>query len=88
MHVDELKQIAAATGLEIVRTSGANVELNVERWMDLTNTGPQARVAIRQAMEEELTGGAPTGMHPSRRDGEWVFSHAWVLLVGRKPSSR
>ena len=87
MHIDELRQIAEATGLEIVRTSRADVELNVERWMDLTNTGPEARVAIRQAMEEELAGGALTGMRPSRKDGELVFSHAWVILVGQKPAA-
>ena len=86
MHLDELRQIAEATGLEIVRTSGADVELNVEKWMDLTNTGPEVRVAIRQAMEDELAGGTLTGMRPSLKEGELVFFHAWVILVGRKPS--
>ena len=87
MHVEELGQMPEATGLDTIRTNGADVEVHVERWMDLTDTGPDARVAIRQAMEAELAGGAPTGMRPSRKDGELVFSHAWVIVVGRKPSS-
>ena len=86
MHVDELTKIAEATGLEIVRTSSANVELNADSWMDLTNTKPDTRVAIRQALEDELAGGASTGMRAFHKDGELMFSHTWLMLVGRKPA--
>jgi SAM-dependent methyltransferase len=85
MHIAELRQMAEATGLDTVRTSVADVEVHVETWMDLTDTPQDARVTIRQAMEADLAGGAPTGMRPSCKDGELVFSHAWVILVGRKP---
>ena len=85
MHIAELRQMAEAIGLDTVRTSVADVEVHVETWMDLTDTPQDARVTIRQAMEADLAGGAPTGMRPSRKDGELVFSHAWVILVGRKP---
>lgn len=85
MHIAELRQMAEATGLDTVRTSVADVEVHVETWMDLTDTPQDARVTIRQAMEADLAAGAPTGMRPSRKDGELVFSHAWVILVGRKP---
>ena len=83
----ELKGIAEECGLEVVRTSAADVELNVERWMDLTGTGPEERRVIRQAMDQELNGGTATGMRPFRRDGEVLFSHSWVILVGRKNSA-
>ena len=85
MHIAELRQMAEATGLDTVRTSVADVEVHVETWMDLTDTPQDAQVTIRQAMEADLAGGAPTGMRPSCKDGELVFSHAWVILVGRKP---
>ena len=87
MHIDELGQMAKAIGLDMIRTSTADVDVHLEKWMDLTDTPPDARVAIRQALEEELAGGVRTGMRPSRRDGDLMFSHTWVIVVGRKPSS-
>ena len=87
MHIDELRQLNEISGLEITHTSQADVVLDVERWMDLTNTKPQARAAIRQAMEAELAGGPPTGMRPLRKAEELMFVHAWAILVGRKVSS-
>ena len=87
MHIDELRQLNEISGLEITHTSQADVVLDVERWMDLTNTEPQARAAIRQAMEAELAGGPPTGMRTLRKAEELMFVHAWAILVGRKVSS-
>ena len=87
MHIDGLGQMAKAIGLDMIHTSTANVDVHLEKWMDLTDTPPDARVAIRQALEEELAGGVRTGMRPSRRDGDLMFSQTWVIVVGRKPSS-
>ena len=84
MPVNELREIAEGCGLEIVRFSEAEVEQNVNRWMDLTNTGPEARHTILEAMEQELDGGPPTGMRPFRKDGEIMFHHSWVILLGCK----
>ena len=83
----ELKEIAEECRLEVVRTSAADVELNVGRWMDLTGTGPEERRVIRQALEQELRGGTSTGMRPFRSNGKVLFSHSWVILVGRKNST-
>ena len=86
MPVAELREIAEGCGLEIVRSSGAEVEQNLNRWMDLTDTGPDQRRIILDAMNQELEGGTATGMRPFRRDGEIMFYHSWLILVGRKPA--
>tara|TARA_B100000315_G_scaffold155873_1_gene144441 strand:- start:690 stop:866 length:177 start_codon:yes stop_codon:yes gene_type:complete len=54
--------------------------------MDLTDTGPDQRRIILDAMNQELEGGTATGMRPFRRDGEIMFYHSWLILVGRKPA--
>jgi hypothetical protein len=35
--------------------------------------------------ERELTGGEPTGLRPSRRDGELWFEQTWETTIAVKP---
>ena len=84
MTADELIGITKASGLEIVGTSSADVPLNVQNWMTLTQTGSEEQRVIVQALEGELEGGPVTGMRPFREDGALHFYHSWLVLLGKK----
>lgn len=59
--------------------------LNVEEWMNTTNTPPWARIKIERSIEIELGGGTPTGMHAYRdTEGQACFVHTWAIAKAVK----
>ena len=87
LSATELRRITEECGLKIVRAGETEAQQNLQGWMDLTHTRPDVRRSVIQAMEEELGGGRPTGMRPFRKDGQLMFHHSWVILVGLKAPS-
>jgi SAM-dependent methyltransferase len=84
LTADELQQLMRTTGLTLVHTASRDVEVHLERWLDLTNAAPEARQTIRTALTEELEGVQTTGMRPYVRDEELKFLHAWLVVIGIK----
>lgn len=60
------------------------IPVRLQSWMDLTATPPDVQRAIVALMEADLSGGAPTGFSPYRKDGEIFFDHRWRLMIGVK----
>jgi SAM-dependent methyltransferase len=84
LGADELPRLMQEAGLETVHESCRDVEVDLERWLDLTGTAAAARESIRQALDEDMRGLKTTGMRPYRRGQQLKFLHAWRLVVGRK----
>ena len=84
LTVDELSGMARECGLRVTRTSGYDAQRPLSEWLDQTNTGSEERRVIIEAMDQELAGGPATGMHALRKDGELLFTHNWVIIVGQK----
>jgi len=84
LTADELHQLMRTTGLTLVHTASRDVEVHLERWLDLTAATPEARQTIRTALTEELEGMQKTGMRPYVRDEALKFLHAWLVVVGMK----
>lgn len=80
----ELAAVLEATGVTVAPALTRDVEVVLERWLEMTHTPPAARGTIVEALTAELAGGAPTGMRPFRRDGELRFLHRWAILRGRR----
>jgi SAM-dependent methyltransferase len=80
----ELQRLIQGAGLRIVHTVGRDVEVRLERWLDLTNPSPEARHTIAAALTQELQGQTITGMRPYRLDQDLMFLHAWCIVVGAK----
>lgn len=60
------------------------VPVNLQKWMDLTDTPTDVQEKIIGRMNTDLSGGAKTGFHPYIKDGHIWFDHRWLLLVGIK----
>jgi SAM-dependent methyltransferase len=84
LPADELQRLIQAAGLTIVHTAPRDVEVTLERWLDLTHAAPEARQTIRAELTQDLQGMKTTGMRPYTRDQELKFLHAWLVVVGMK----
>lgn len=80
-----LRAMAEECGLEIVKTAAFEAQRNLNSWMDMTETPADSRSVILAELQRELDGGPPTGMYPYLENGQFMFRHRWVMLVGRKP---
>lgn len=60
------------------------VPVNLQSWMDLTDTSLDTQGKIIARMKEDLSGGKKTGFNPYVKDGQIWFDHRWLLLIGVK----
>jgi ubiquinone/menaquinone biosynthesis C-methylase UbiE len=84
LTADELQQLMRETGLDLVHTASREVEVQLDRWLDLTRAAPEARQAVRTALTQDLEGMQITGMRPYLRDQELKFLHGWLVVIGTK----
>ena len=84
LTASELQQLMAKSGLDLVHTAARDVEVHLDRWLDLTAAAPEARRSIRTALTADLDGVQATGMRPYVRDAELKFLHTWLVVIGRK----
>jgi ubiquinone/menaquinone biosynthesis C-methylase UbiE len=84
LTADELQRLMQKVGLTIVHTVPRDVEVHLERWLDLTNAAAEARQTIRAELTQELQGVKTTGMRPYMRRQELKFLHAWLVVIGVK----
>lgn len=63
------------------------VPVNLQSWMDLTNTPENIQKEIIGKMENDLNGGDKTGFYPYSKEGQIYFDHRWLLLIGKKKTN-
>jgi SAM-dependent methyltransferase len=88
LTVHELHRHLRDVGLTIVHTAPRDVEVTLERWLEMTQAAPEARQTIRAALTEDLRGIRTTGMRPYMRGQDVKFLHAWLVVVGAKETDR
>ena len=81
----EIADLLDTAGGDVVDVSQHDQPVDVEDWMERTATPSEVREAIRDRFEEELSGGPPTGLRPSRggsrNSGPLTLTHTWSLAV-------
>lgn len=83
LTVEKLRATIGGAGLEIAQFAERDQPLPLERWLDQSQPPQEVRTQLHEELEEELSGGATTGMRPQRRDGELYFTQRWAIAVGR-----
>ena len=84
LTAEELQQLMRKSGLNLVHTASRDVEVHLERWLDLTRAAPEAGQTIRTALTQDLQGGQTTGMRPYLHGQALKFLHAWLVVIGLK----
>jgi ubiquinone/menaquinone biosynthesis C-methylase UbiE len=80
----ELRSLFRRSGLEVISARRRDIEESVVEWMDFSLTREKHREEILQALNEELNGGARTGLAPYTRDSVLYFRQRDAAIVGRK----
>lgn len=60
------------------------VPVNLQSWMELTDTSVNIQKHIAELMTDDINGGVKTGFEPYWKDGQIWFDHRWLLLIGVK----
>jgi ubiquinone/menaquinone biosynthesis C-methylase UbiE len=74
-----------AAGMRVTVADTVTVVRPVTRWLLQALTEADAAAAVVDRFERELAGGAPTGLSPSRRDGELWFEQTLETTIAVKP---
>ena len=80
---DEFEKLFA-DGFELQCEESTLVPVNLQSWMNLTDTPDDIQKEIVKLMKEDLAGGRKTGFSPYIKDSEIMFDHRWLLLIGIK----
>jgi SAM-dependent methyltransferase len=80
----ELSRVMTDAGLKIVQMVAREIEVDLARWLEMTDTEPGTRRIILDELTEELRGLRITGMRPYRRDDRLMFTQTWITAVGVK----
>lgn len=75
------------SGLAVQRVDTRDIPVDFERWIEMTGAGEQASIKVRSELEQELNGGAHTGMRPYMQDRKLKFTQTWCVAVGIVSSS-
>jgi ubiquinone/menaquinone biosynthesis C-methylase UbiE len=81
---EELHRGMEEAGLKVVQIVARDIEVDLARWLDMTNTEPEARRIIQDELTQELQGSRITGMRPFMRNDRLMFTQTWVTAVGVK----
>jgi hypothetical protein len=82
LTLTEILDLISHAGASITTTSRRDHPLDLEDWMNRTDTPVAARDAIRERLDRELAGGQPTGLRPHRTpDGTISFTHEWATIT-------
>lgn len=78
----KLQQLMQDAGLNIVHTASKEVEVDVNRWLKLTDTPSLIRETIIEELTKDLKGLKATGMRPFLRNNELMVLQTWLIVVG------
>ena len=76
LSLEKLAELTGSTDVEF-----RDVERTLGPWLEQTQTLPEARAEIREALEAELAGGPATGFRPREIDGQLRFLHTAASII-------
>jgi ubiquinone/menaquinone biosynthesis C-methylase UbiE len=76
LSLEKLADMVNSTDVEF-----RDVERTLGPWLEQTQTPPEARAEIREALEAELAGGPATGFRPREIDGQLRFLHTAASII-------
>jgi len=73
----QLIHLMETNGLTIQQIETRDVHVDFDQWIEMTETDQQTNITIRNKLNEELQGGAKTGMRPYLHDEALKFIQTW-----------
>lgn len=85
---DQLINAMGMAGVVINRFDERDIEVDFERWVEMTDTDRRIVKTIRSELEQELRGGRQTGMRPYVKDGRLQFLQVWSVVMAVKSPNK
>lgn len=86
LSITQMKALFADAGLAIETLETRNVEVDFQRWTQMTGTAPGVTEALKERLLKDLGADSETGMRPFIRNGALKFLQVWAIVVGKKAS--
>ena len=80
----QMVKLLDEAGIAIETIEVRDVEVDFQRWAQMTGTKPETIEIIQEALRIDMNGGAKTGMRPHIDNGVLKFLHVWSVMIGRK----
>lgn len=80
---EPLVDLISRAGLNVTTLDSREVEVDVDKWLNLTSPGEQVVQEIKQAIKQEIAGKGATGLRPFVRDQAYKFWQTWTIVIGK-----
>ncbi len=84
----QMESMLAEVGISVEKIELRDVEVDLQRWVEMTETKIETAKVIREELRKDIDGGSPTGMRPFMKNRELKFLQVWSVIVGTKVSSQ
>jgi len=81
---EQMENLLSEVGLVVENFEMRDIEVDFQRWVQMTGTKPEAAETIKGDLMKEIGGGSKTGMRPFIQHGALKFLQAWAVVLGMK----
>lgn len=78
----QMEKLLADAGIAVESVETRDVEVDFQRWVQMTGTKSETVEVLKEKLFKELNGGSKTGMRPFLKEGSLKFLHVWSIIIG------
>jgi ubiquinone/menaquinone biosynthesis C-methylase UbiE len=83
LAIEEIHGLLSTAGAKPVSAATMDNPLDLEDWMERSQTPSPVREEIRLRFDDEIAGGAATGLRPALDGGRRTLMHRWGTVIAR-----
>ena len=80
----QMAKLLSDAGIVIETVEIRNIEVDFQRWVQMTETKPETIEILREELLKDLNDGSKTGMRPFMKHGDLKFLQVWSVIIGMK----
>ena len=81
---EQMELLLSDVGVIIEKFEMRDVEVDFQRWVQMTGTKPETVDILKGELLKEISGGSKTGMRPFVKNGGLKFLQVWAVVIGMK----
>ena len=82
----QMEKLLTDAGIKVEKVETRDVEVDFQRWVQMTGTKPETIVTLRKVLITDI-GGSKTGMRPFMENDSLKFLQVWSIFIGTKDSN-
>lgn len=81
---NRMEKLFADVGIAVERIETTDVEVDFQRWVQMTGTKVESLEALKEKLMKDIPGGSETGMRPFMINNSLKFLQVWSVVIGMK----